>query len=170
MTDSATPPAPPLEDTTPVPVDDSPPPAGPISNLVSSSAAFAVGAIGASFALTYGLGSLTKPGPGLWPFSVCAAICVLAAVQALVGRRGGDGEKFVRASWMSMAGLVSLAVYVALLPMIGFEIPTLLLALVWTRLLGHERWLTSLITSASIVVAFYLIFVVALSTAIPHLF
>ena len=46
----------------------------------------------------------------------------------------------------------------------------MLLAFVWLRVLGRESWRTSIIASVAIVAAFYLIFVVALRTSIPHLF
>jgi putative tricarboxylic transport membrane protein len=44
------------------------------------------------------------------------------------------------------------------------------LAFVWLKVLGHEGWRTSIIASVAMVVAFYLVFVVALGTSIPHLF
>ncbi|WP_324012186.1 tripartite tricarboxylate transporter TctB family protein [Microbacterium sp. JZ37] len=162
-------PAPPPGDTTPVPIDDSPPAAGPIANLAGSLVAAAVGALGAVLATSLGIGTLAKPGPGLWPLAVSAVVVILALAQLVAGRHGGDGEKFMRASWMAAAGFASLVAYVALLPVIGFEIPTLLLAFLWLRVLGHERWILSIVGSVLIVVGFYLVFVVALKTSIPHL-
>ena len=61
-------------------------------------------------------------------------------------------------------------VFVALISVIGFEIPSALLAFVWLRFLGGESWRTSAVTSIGVVVAFYLVFVAALSVPIPHLF
>jgi hypothetical protein len=63
-----------------------------------------------------------------------------------------------------------MVVFVVLIPVIGFEIPAALLAFVWLRFLGSEGWRTSIVTSVALVVAFYLIFVGALSVPIPHLF
>ena len=60
--------------------------------------------------------------------------------------------------------------FVAVIDTIGFEIPSLLLAFVWLRFLGRESWRSSIVTSLCVVVAFYLVFVAALSVPIPHLF
>ncbi|GAA3754469.1 tripartite tricarboxylate transporter TctB family protein [Microbacterium kribbense] len=165
-----TPSAPPAEDTTPIPIDDTAPPSGPIANLVASLAAATVGTVGVVFAIGFGVGSPSQPGPGLWPLIVSITIVVLSLVQIVVGRRAGDGEVFVRASWMALAGLVTLILYVAAMPHVGFEIPTAVMTFIWLRLLGKESWLSTVIGTVAIVVAFYLIFVVALQTSIPHLF
>ena len=63
-----------------------------------------------------------------------------------------------------------MAVYVAVIATIGFEIPTALLAFVWLRFLGRESWRVSIIGALAIAVAFYALFVGALSVTIPHLF
>ncbi|QTX04527.1 tripartite tricarboxylate transporter TctB family protein [Agromyces archimandritae] len=161
---------PPAADTTPVPIDESAEPAGPLNNLIAAGATAALGVYGFVSSFAFGIGTPQSPGPGLWPMLISAAVVVLSLAQIIVGRRGGGGEVFVRGSWMAAAGLATLIAYVAVLPFIGFEIPTLLLTAVWMRFLGHETWLATAITAVSVVVVFYLVFVVALSTAVPHLF
>ncbi|HLS92328.1 MAG TPA: tripartite tricarboxylate transporter TctB family protein [Microbacterium sp.] len=158
------------DDTTPVPIDDSPPAAGGVANAASSVVALAIGVAGIGLSLALGVGELSEPGPGLWPLGVSVAIAALAIAQLVVGRWGGDGETFSHASWMAAAGAVTLVAYVALLPVIGFEIPSALLAFVWMRFLGHERSLVAILGSLAIVAGFYVVFVVALGTSIPHLF
>ncbi|MGW9113362.1 tripartite tricarboxylate transporter TctB family protein [Microbacterium sp. NPDC055683] len=156
-------------DTTPVPIDDTPPPAGPVANLAASLVTAAVGAAAIALSIALGTGTPAQPGPGLWPLAVGIVVLVLSAAQLVVGRRGGDGETFTRASWMALWGFASLVALVALMPHVGFEIPSLLLCVLWLRVLGHERWLTTLVTSVAVVAGFYLVFVGALGTAIPHL-
>jgi hypothetical protein len=63
-----------------------------------------------------------------------------------------------------------MAGFVAVIGTIGFEIPAAVLAFVWLRFLWHESWRMSVVTSLLVVVAFYLLFVVALDVTIPHLF
>ncbi|WP_203136277.1 tripartite tricarboxylate transporter TctB family protein [Microbacterium sp. JZ31] len=162
-------PVPAADDTTPLPIDDTPPPAGPVANLAASFVAAAVGVIGVVLAVGLGVGTPAQPGAGLWPLGVSIVVIGLSLVQAVVGRRGGDGEKFQRASWMTLIAFASLIVFVMLMPIVGFEIPMLLLAFLWLRVLGHERWLVTVLGSVLTVAAFYLIFVVALKTSIPHL-
>ncbi|WOF22226.1 tripartite tricarboxylate transporter TctB family protein [Microbacterium betulae] len=156
-------------DTTPVPIDDTPPPAGPVANLASSLVTAAIGVTGVVLSVALGTGSPAQPGPGLWPLGVSVVVLALSIAQLAVGRRGGGGETFSHASWMAAWGFASLVALVVLMPHLGFEIPSLLLCLFWLRVLGHERWTTTIITALAVVVGFYLVFVAALGTAIPHL-
>ncbi|MFC4626984.1 tripartite tricarboxylate transporter TctB family protein [Promicromonospora alba] len=153
------------------PVDDvAPPAAGPVANLAACLVTAGVGVAGAVAAVALGLGTPSRPGAGLWPLAVSVAVVVLSLAQVVVGRRGGDGEKFSRYSWLSLAGLATLLGLVALLPVIGFEIPALLLSLVWMKLLGGESWRSAVLYSVLVVGALYAVFVGALGTNVPHLF
>jgi hypothetical protein len=147
-----------------------PPPAGPISNLVTAVviAALAVGAIVGS--LAQGVGSPGQPGPGTWPLLMGVALLVLSVVLAFLARRTTDAERFTRTSWQVLAGLVTMILFVSAIGVIGFEIPAALLTFVWLRYLGGESWRLSIVISIAVVVAFYAIFVGALSVRIPHLF
>jgi hypothetical protein len=95
---------------------------------------------------------------------------VLGIALALFGRNVLDAEKFSRSSLQVAAGLVSLIVFTLLIGRIGFEIPALLLNVVWLRFLGRETWRMTAVLSVGITVAFYLLFVSALNVPIPHLF
>lgn len=153
------------------PVDDvAPPAAGPVANLAACLVTAGVGVAGAVAAVALGLGTPSRPGAGLWPLAVSVAVVVLSLAQIVVGRRGGYGEKFSRYSWLSLAGLATLLGLVALLPVIGFEIPALLLSLVWMKLLGGESWRSAVLYSVLVVGALYAVFVGALGTNVPHLF
>ena len=147
-----------------------PPPAGPISNLVTAVviAALAVAAIVGSLAL--GVGSPGQPGPGTWPLLMGVVLLVLSVVLAFLARRTTDAERFTRASWQVLAGLVTMILFVSAIGVIGFEIPAALLTFVWLRYLGGESWRLSIVISIAVVIAFYAIFVGALSVRIPHLF
>lgn len=146
-----------------------PPPAGGFANLAACLVTATVGAAGAVAAVALGLGTPAQPGAGLWPLAVSVAVVVLSLAQALVGRRGGDGEKFSRYSWLPLAGLATLLGLVALLPVIGFEVPSLLLSVVWMKFLGGESWRSALLYSALVVGVLYAVFVGALGTNVPHL-
>ena len=56
------------------------------------------------------------------------------------------------------------------MPVIGFEIPSLLLCVVWLRFLGGESWRSTIITSIVTVAAFYFLFLYGLRIPLPHLF
>lgn len=150
---------------------EEPDPAGPIANAASAIVVLAVGILGLVMSAALGLGSAAQPQAGTWPFIVSLIISVLALVQLVIGRRGGkDGEKFSRYSLLAGAGFLTLLAMVFLMPRIGFEIPGALLCFVWMKVLGGETWRSATVYSLCIIVAFYLIFIFALGTSIPHLF
>jgi hypothetical protein len=147
-----------------------PPAAGTVTNLITAAVVVALG--GAAFAGSLGLGvsSLSAPGPGTWPAIVSAILVILGIVLAFQARRTADAERFTRAGLLVLAAVASMVVFVALIGVIGFEIPTALLAFFWLRFLGRESWRLSIILSLTITIAFYLLFVGALQVSIPHLF
>jgi hypothetical protein len=147
-----------------------PPPAGPVTNVVVAVVIVALGAAALVGSLSLGAGSARQPGSGTWPMLISLTMIVLGLALLPAARRTSDAERFARPGWLVLVGLVTMVVFVALISVIGFEIPTALLAFVWLRFLGHESWRSSIITSVAVVVAFYLIFVAALSVPIPHLF
>ncbi|GAA1571265.1 MULTISPECIES: tripartite tricarboxylate transporter TctB family protein [Kribbella] len=149
--------------------EDRPPHAGPWSQLGAAIAAGVVGVGGLIGSLALGLGRLTHPGPGLWPFVISVVVTVLAVALALVGRHGTDTEKFTRASVLTAVAVLSLVVFAALLPVIGFEIPSLLLTFVWLRFLGKESWVSSIAITVGTVAAFYVLFVLLLQIPLPRL-
>jgi hypothetical protein len=150
---------------------EAPEPAGPLANAAACAVVLAVAVLGLVLSARLGIGTPSEPRAGTWPFVVSLAIGVLALVQLVAGRRGGeDGERFTRSSWLAGAGFVSLLGMVFLMPRIGFEIPGVLLCFFWMKVLGGETWRSAVVYSLLIVAAFYAIFVLALSTSIPHLF
>lgn len=150
--------------------DEKPPAAGVLANAASSLVVIAVGLGALILSVAMGLGSLAAPQPGLWPFIISCVMVALGAFQLIAGRRNRDAEKFTRMSMAPLTGLVTLALMVALMPVIGFELPALVLCIIWMRFLGGETWRSTLLVSAVVVAAFYGIFVLALNTSIPHLF
>jgi hypothetical protein len=147
-----------------------PPPAGGVANLAAALVTLGLGVLGVVVSVALGIGTPAQPGSGMWPLAVSVALVVLSLAQLVVGRAGGDGEKFTRHSWYPVVGLVTLLGMVALLPVVGFEIPSLLLCLVWTKFLGGETWRSAVLTSVVTTGALYAIFVGALGTNVPHLF
>jgi hypothetical protein len=149
---------------------EAPPSAGPIANLAASLVAAVLGIVGIVLSVRLGLGTPSQPQPGLWPFIMSLVIAVLGLAQLIVGRKGGEGEKFSRLSWLVLFGSATLIGLVALMPVIGFEIPSLLLSFIWMKFLGGESWRSAVLYSVLVVAAFYGIFILGLGTTIPHLF
>ncbi|MDQ0636032.1 ABC-type multidrug transport system permease subunit [Arthrobacter pascens] len=150
--------------------EEKPPAAGPLANAATSLVVLGVGIGAVILSIAMGLGTPDKPQPGLWPFIISCVMVVLGLFQLIAGRHNRDAEAFTRMSTAPLTGLVTLAAMVALMPLIGFELPALVLCVIWMRFLGGETWRSTLVVSAAVVIAFYAIFVLALNTSIPHLF
>ena len=151
-------------------VEERPPAGGPVYQVVGALFAVAIGLSGAILAYGYGLGSLHKPGPGLWPFVVSVAIVVLGGLLLVAGRHLADAEAFTRASVVPAIGIVTFIGLAILIPLVGFEIPSLLLCGIWLRLLGGESWRITIVASLVTVAAFYGLFIYALGIQLPHRF
>ncbi|SDN75138.1 tripartite tricarboxylate transporter TctB family protein [Geodermatophilus sp. DSM 45219] len=147
-----------------------PPAAGTPSNLVTAVVVIALGGAALAGAVGLGLGTAAEPGSGTWPMLVAVVTVLIGVALVAVARRAHDSERFTRSSLLVLVGLATMVVFVALLPVIGFEIPAALLCFVWLRFLGAESWRLSLGLSVGLVAAFYLVFVGALGVSIPHLF
>jgi len=148
---------------------DRPPAAGPVTNLVIALLVVLLGGAAMAGSLRLGVGSLAAPGPGTWPAVVSAVLVMLGLALAVRVRHTDDAERFTRSGLLVLAAVASMAVFVAVVGTIGFEVPTALLAFVWLRLLGRESWRTSIVVSLAVTFALYLIFVGALDVTIPHL-
>lgn len=149
---------------------EKPPAAGAFANAASSLVVIGVGIGALVLSVAMGIGSLQAPQPGLWPFIASCVMVLLGLFQLILGRHNRDAEKFTRMSLAALTGLATLAAMVALMPLIGFEIPALILCVIWMRFLGGETWRSTALVSVLVVAAFYGIFILALGTSIPHLF
>jgi putative tricarboxylic transport membrane protein len=149
--------------------DERPPVGGPAYQVVAAVVVLVFGIGAAVLAYGYGLGSLRRPGPGLWPFAVSVLIAILAVLLLVLGRRLDDAEKFTRSSLLVLVGGVTFVGLGLLLPSIGFEIPAVALCIVWLRFLGGESWRSTIGISVATTAAFYLLFLYALKIPLPHL-
>lgn len=144
-------------------------PAGAWAPIVAAvvPAVFGLAAIFGGYDL--GLGMLTEPGSGMWPFIV-GVLLVVASVALLVLRPAeGTPEAFTRGAWAVVLGIATLVGYSVAFPLVGFEIPTAVLIAVWLKLIGRESWVTTAAVSVGATVVLYLLFVLGLGVAIPHL-
>lgn len=142
---------------------------GPAYQTVGALVGLAIGLGGAALAYEYGLGSLHKPGPGLWPFVVSVVITALSVILLVVGRGLTDSEAFTRSSVLPVIGAVTFVAFGLLLPLTGFEIPALVLCVIWLRFLGGESWRNTLVISVVTTAIFYLLFLYGLRIPLPHL-
>ena len=150
--------------------DDRPPAIGTPGNVVVAFGVIGLGVAGLLGSWALGPGSAAVPDTGTWPLLVSAVLIVLGVALLAVAPRTRDAERFGRAGVIVLAGLATMVGFVAVIDVIGFEIPSALLMFVWLRFLGREGWRTSILTSIGVVVGFYAVFVGALGVPIPHMF
>lgn len=150
--------------------EEKPPAAGPAANVAAAVVVVLLGVAGVVGARDLGLGSASSPDSGTWPLVISAALVVLGVVLAVTARSAGEAEKFTAMSWNVLLGLATMVGFAVTVGRVGFEIPSALLAFVWLKVLGREGWRTSVVGAVVMTAVFYLIFVVALGTTIPHLF
>jgi putative tricarboxylic transport membrane protein len=134
---------------------------------VAGLVALAVGVAAALGARGLGVGSLTDPGPGLWPLVVGAVLVITGAAVAV--RPGDEAETIGRDAWAVVVACVSLVAYTAVIGAVGFELPTAILLAFWLRVLGGEPWRTTVVVSVGVTVVAYVVFILALGVALPHL-
>jgi putative tricarboxylic transport membrane protein len=134
---------------------------------VAGVVAAAIGILTAFAASDLGLGSLTAPGPGLWPLVVGLVLAISGAAVAL--RPGDDAEPIDRDAWIVGVACLSLALYTLVIEIVGFEVPTLLLLAFWLRGLGRESWRTTVLVSVGATAVVWVVFILALDVALPHL-
>jgi putative tricarboxylic transport membrane protein len=149
--------------------EERPPEGGPIYQTVGALVGLAIGVGAAVMAYGYGLGSLHQPGPGLWPFVVSVLIVALSALLLVVGRGLTDSEKFTRSSVLAAVGAITFVAFGLLMPLIGFEIPAVLLCVIWLRFLGGESWRNTVVISVLTTAVFYVLFLYGLRIPLPHL-
>jgi putative tricarboxylic transport membrane protein len=148
---------------------DRPPPIGTLGNATIAVVVVALGVATLLGSVALGVGTAQQPRAGTWPLLIGIVLAVLGAGLLAVARRTADAERFTRASWLVLAGVATMIGFVAVIEVIGFEIPAALLCFVWLRFLGRESWRMSILTSLGTVAGFYLVFVAALAVPIPHL-
>ena len=146
------------------------PAAGPAANAVVAVLVVALGAAVTTSAVGLGVGTPSSPGAGTFPLLLGLALVALGIVLAVLAPRTTDAERFTAGSGLVLLGVATMVAFTALVRVVGFEVPAVLLALVWLRLIGRESWRTSVVLSLVIGLVFYAVFVGALSVPIPHLF
>jgi hypothetical protein len=125
---------------------------------------------------TYGLGTLSQPGAGFFPFwaavlmvSCSAAIAVRALVKLRAGRADVEERKPAATSWrkvwMCVAALLG---YTTLLVWFGFGISTFAAMVALCRLDPRTTWRESIVIGALGAAGFWLVFSYALNVSFPQ--
>lgn len=146
-------------------------------DIVSSLVSIGLAVIFLLGSLNFGFGSLARPGPGLFPFSVSMIAIFLSGIiffGSLSKRKEGSekGEKFLPGKAVlirQIVGVLSLFGYGVALEYLGFALTTILFMVVVLRFVGLKKnWAMILGTSLVTTLACYLLFVILLKSQLPR--
>ena len=141
-------------------------------DLISSILWFIMGLSILLSSISFGLGTLSVPGPGFMSFLAGAIICVFSAITFLGALFSKSKEAAVHL-WAKLnyfklvSVLVLLFAYVFLIDTLGFIISTLLLVFLLMRFLGSLGWFQSLLGAILTTTCCYFIFDLWLRTSLP---
>jgi putative tricarboxylic transport membrane protein len=127
----------------------------------------AVGVVAMILSIGYGLGSGTRPGPGLWPF-IAAVLMLGSTVVVAITDSLSDYEPWGKESVRTLIALASLVVFAVLFTLLGFTVPAVLLMLLWLRMFGQMRWLTAALLAVVGAIALFMLFDVVLGVPMPR--
>lgn len=110
--------------------------------------------------IDYGFGSLERPGPGLYPVFLGAAIAIfsfftlLADLRSEGGRSVLDGESAKTFAFMA----ATFCLWVVAMPLLGYVTVTLLATYAFCKILKLEGWIKPLAVSGGTALFLYLLF------------
>lgn len=108
----------------------------------------------------YGLGSLARPGPGLYPvfvgaaISLCAFALFIADFRSVARKPGLDAGKAVTLALMT----TTFCLWIAAMPLLGYVVVTLLATLAFCKIMKLEGWRMPLAVSGATTLFIYLLF------------
>ncbi len=110
--------------------------------------------------LTYGFGSLRRPGPGLYPFFIGILILSFSLPLLLSGLRTQThpvlfGKEGVR-TFLLM--IVAFCFWILMMPVLGYALVTLIATFGFCRIMKLEGWWRPLLVSAGTALFIYLLF------------
>jgi putative tricarboxylic transport membrane protein len=144
------------------------------SDAVSGFLLLLLGVYGAWKAHGFGLGTLSQPGAGFFPFiagvliaGCAAAIAVRAFMPEDAAARAANAIR-ESTNWWKVGGCVAaLLAYAVALPLIGFALSTFLVMFALSRLDRDTTWLGSFLIAGVGSVLFWVMFVRLLTVRFP---
>ncbi len=115
-----------------------------------------------------GIGTVTLPGPGAWPFLL--SICLILLGGSLLMRPAPSDQNIVlmRPRWGKLVlALVTLLGYALLLDTLGYLVATGLLLLVQLHWVEDRSWKVSILTALIAAVVSFTVFVFWLNVSLP---
>ncbi|MGE5639610.1 MAG: tripartite tricarboxylate transporter TctB family protein [Clostridia bacterium] len=144
------------------------------ADIVSGALLAAIGGYAGWQAWGFGLGVLSQPGAGFFPFigALMIGVCGIAIAIKAVGRgaampAAGEPAEPALGGWKLWACIAGLIAYTVALPILGFAISTFLVLLGLSRLDRNSSWPAALGIAVLGSAGFWLVFVRGLGVNFP---
>lgn len=117
------------------------------------------------------LGTITQPGPGLFPFISGAGIAILSTIWILTNLKS---MQQIEPLWKKgelrtpVLAIFIITAYTALLDPLGYILSTVLFLVAWQFFIEREKWLKTALITVIGTVAMYLLFSSLLSVPLPE--
>lgn len=133
---------------------------GPGLETLFDAALLGLGAVIAYVSWGYGFGNLARPGPGLYPFFLGAAIVVCSvAVIATRAHRTSGGQRLDRRDARILVTMTcTFCLWILAMPVLGYVLVTFITAYAFCKVLALEGWRKPLALSATTAAFVYLLF------------
>lgn len=118
-------------------------------------------------AVGFGTGSFDRPGPGLWPATLGAALVVSAVVFFVWNRDGKEGA-FGSEVWNALIVVGSIVAFILLFEHVSFLVASVVLLAGCQLAAGARRWLPVVITCVAGTAAAYVLFFIVLGVTTPR--
>ncbi len=132
----------------------------------------ALGIVALAGSVRLGFGSLSQPGPGLFPFFAGLMIVIAApiAIVSAIVRRGSKSELVLKKGGLGTLGglVVVFAGWILAMPVLGYVVVTFVAVLALAKLLDLDGWLKPLALSVATSLATYILFDCLLYLDLPR--
>lgn len=131
---------------------------------------FIVGVVACIGAYQLEIGSLHKPGPGLWPFILSVLLIGCSVILFIRDVRPEKYEKFVDQSKLVIYSIFSIAIFIFIFKTLGLVAAVIPLLIFQLRVIGKETWKSTGLVTAGMTLLVYLLFSVWLKIPFPGFF
>lgn len=130
------------------------------SERVAYLAIAVVGVLAMVLSISYGLGTIKKPGPGLYPFAVGLLILPLDLLVFLSSlKHPQEGQSLDKRGIVTFLSFVGACVFwIVAMPYTGYPIVTLIAAFFLSKVMKLEGWVKPLILALGVAIFIYLLF------------
>lgn len=139
------------------------------SGQIGSFVTLALGIFFLINAMTMNIGSLSKPGTGLWPLCLSIVIITASIISFLTSEKEKRDEEtvFAKKTQYAILGAVSLFVFIMLFERWGLTLSSFLLLFFWMRVIGNEKWRSSIVAASGFTIFSIAVFVWGIHAPFP---